>query len=72
MHVFKYSPREGTPASKMQNQIDGKTKEENLQANFARYYSDLAYQALVEFLLTNAKEVEGEPAKAAKAAAKGK
>ena len=49
---------------------NGKTKEENLQANFARYYSDLAYQALVEFLLTNAKEVEGEPAKAAKAEAK--
>ena len=49
---------------------NGKTKEENLQANFARYYSDLAYQALVEFLLTNAKEVEGEPAKAAKTEAK--
>ena len=48
---------------------NGKTKEENLQANFARYYSDLAYQALVEFLLTNAKEVEGEPAKVAKAEA---
>ncbi len=31
MHVFKYSPREGTPASKMQNQIDGKTKEERSQ-----------------------------------------
>lgn len=27
MHVFKYSPREGTVASKMPNQIDGKTKE---------------------------------------------
>ena len=31
MHVFKYSPREGTPASKMQNKIDGKTKEERSQ-----------------------------------------
>ena len=28
MHVFKYSPREGTIAAKMKNQIDGKTKEE--------------------------------------------
>ena len=31
MHVFKYSPREGTPASKMPNQVDGKTKEERSQ-----------------------------------------
>ena len=31
MHVFKYSPREGTPASKMQNQVDGKVKEERSQ-----------------------------------------
>ena len=28
MHVFKYSPREGTPAAKMPNQIDGNIKEE--------------------------------------------
>ncbi len=28
MHIFKYSPRKGTVAEKMQNQIDGKTKEE--------------------------------------------
>ena len=27
MHVFKYSPREGTVASKMPNQIDGNVKE---------------------------------------------
>ena len=31
MHVFKYSPREGTPASKMPNQVDGKIKEERSQ-----------------------------------------
>ena len=31
MHVFKYSPREGTPATKMPNQVDGKTKEERSQ-----------------------------------------
>ncbi len=48
---------------------NGKTKEENLQANFARYYSDLAYQALVDFLLSNSKEVEKDPAKLAKAEA---
>lgn len=28
MHIFKYSPRRGTVAEKMPNQIDGKTKEE--------------------------------------------
>jgi len=27
MHVFKYSPRKGTPASTMPNQVDGKIKE---------------------------------------------
>ena len=31
MHVFKYSPREGTVASKMSNQIDGNIKEERSQ-----------------------------------------
>ena len=31
MHIFKYSPREGTPASKMPNQIDGNIKEERSQ-----------------------------------------
>ena len=28
MHVFKYSPRSGTVAAKMTNQIDGNVKEE--------------------------------------------
>ena len=31
MHVFKYSPREGTLAAKMTNQIDGNVKEERSQ-----------------------------------------
>lgn len=31
MHVFKYSPREGTVAAKMTNQIDGNVKEERSQ-----------------------------------------
>ena len=31
MHVFKYSPREGTVAAKMPNQIDGKIKEQRSQ-----------------------------------------
>jgi threonylcarbamoyladenosine tRNA methylthiotransferase MtaB len=31
MHVFKYSPREGTVAAKMTNQVDGSIKEERSQ-----------------------------------------
>lgn len=31
MHIFKYSPREGTLASNMPNQIDGKIKDERSQ-----------------------------------------
>lgn len=31
MHVFKYSPREGTLAAKMTNQVDGNIKEERSQ-----------------------------------------
>ncbi|WP_306489877.1 tRNA (N(6)-L-threonylcarbamoyladenosine(37)-C(2))-methylthiotransferase MtaB [Anaerococcus octavius] len=30
MHLFKYSPREGTRAAKMSNQIDGRTKKNRL------------------------------------------
>ena len=28
MHIFKYSPKKGTVAIKMKNQVDGKVKEE--------------------------------------------
>ncbi len=31
MHIFKYSPREGTVATKLPNQINGKTKDERSQ-----------------------------------------
>ena len=31
MHVFKYSPRKGTVAESMPNQIDGKIKEKRSQ-----------------------------------------
>lgn len=37
---------------------NGKTKEQNLQANYGRYYSQLAYKALVDFLFANVVEVE--------------
>ncbi len=38
--------------------VNGKTMEQNLQENVARYYSDLAYKALINLLLENAVEVE--------------
>ena len=31
MHIFKYSPRKGTPAAKYKNQVDAKIKEERSQ-----------------------------------------
>lgn len=72
VEVEKLAPTKEAIEAKAEEEAkaNGKSKEENLQANFARYYSDLAYQALVEFLLTNAKEVEGEPAKVEKTEAK--
>ena len=36
---------------------NGKTKEAMLQQNLGRYYSELAYQALVDVILNNAKEI---------------
>ncbi len=69
IEVEKLAPAKEAIEAKAEEEAkkNGKTKEANLQENFARYYSDLAYQALVDFLLTNAKEVDGEPAKLAKA-----
>jgi threonylcarbamoyladenosine tRNA methylthiotransferase MtaB len=32
MHIFKYSPRQGTRAAKMENQVDGNVKEERSKA----------------------------------------
>jgi len=69
IEVEKLAPAKEAIEAKAEEEAkkNGKTKEANLQENFARYYSDLAYKALVDFLLTNAKEVDGEPAKLAKA-----
>ena len=39
------------------SKANGKTMEENLQANVARYYSELAYDALVNMLLENCVEI---------------
>lgn len=58
MHVFKYSPREGTPASKMLNQIDGKIKEKRSkvliqlsdenQEQYNKKYIDMQLEVLFE------------------------
>ncbi|MBO6195244.1 MAG: tRNA (N(6)-L-threonylcarbamoyladenosine(37)-C(2))-methylthiotransferase MtaB [Bacilli bacterium] len=48
LHVFPYSPREGTPASKMKNQVDGNIKKERVRKLISlsemlknKYYSNL-------------------------------
>ena len=47
---------------------NGKSKEANLQVNGQKYYSELAYNALVEFLLSTVKKVtKAEKAKEVKA-----
>ena len=58
MHVFKYSPREGTFASKMPNQVDGTKKEERSkklivlsnenQEEFNKIYSKKKFEVLFE------------------------
>lgn len=48
LHVFPYSPREGTPAAKMKNQVDGNLKKERVRKLISlsemlknKYYSNL-------------------------------
>lgn len=48
LHVFPYSPREGTPAAKMSNQVDGNIKKERVKKLISlsnelknKYYSSL-------------------------------
>lgn len=58
VHVFKYSPREGTPAAKMTDQIDGNTKSERSQKlisiceenriNFEKSFINKVLEVLVE------------------------
>lgn len=58
MHIFKYSPREGTKAAKYPNQINGKTKEQrskklidlsNLnQGNYNKIYFSKPQEVLFE------------------------
>ncbi len=69
IEVEKLAPSKEAIEAKAEedSKLNKKSKEENLQANYARYYSDLAYQALVDLLLSNAKEVAEEPKKAATA-----
>ena len=41
----------------------GKSKDEVLKTNYAQYFNNLAYTKLIDFLLANAKEVDGEAPK---------
>ena len=63
MHVFKYSPREGTLASKMQNQVDGKIKEYRSQklielsnTNQAKYNEIFSKKEYLEVLFEEKKD----------------
>jgi len=44
LHVFPYSPRQGTPAAKMKNQVDGRVKHERV-----KMLMDLSHQLQNEF-----------------------
>lgn len=44
LHVFPYSPRQGTPAAKMKDQVDGNVKHQRVKA-----LMDLSHQLLHEF-----------------------
>lgn len=44
-HVFKFSPRKGTVAAKMKNQIDGKTKEER-----SKRLIELSFENQIQYL----------------------
>lgn len=63
MHIFKYSPRKGTPAAKYKNQIDGNIKEERsnkLLELSNKYENEFAAQYVgreIEVLFEN--ETEG-------------
>lgn len=63
MHIFKYSPRKGTPAAKYKNQIDGNIKEERsnkLLELSNKYENEFAAQYIgreIEVLFEN--ETEG-------------
>ena len=65
MHVFKYSPRKGTKAAVMQNQIDGNKKEERSKELIAlsdkneKKYNETYVGQIVEVLLED-EHVEGE------------
>ena len=56
MHVFKYSPRKGTPAARNKNQVDGNKKEERskklieLSNKCEKFYNELYIGKKVEVL----------------------
>ncbi len=58
LHVFKYSPKKGTPAAKYRNQVDGKTKQlrseelitlgEALKKEYLKYFAGKVKEVLFE------------------------
>ena len=59
IEVEKLAPSQEALEAKAEEEakLHNSTKEKMLKANVARYYSDLAYKALVDLLVANAKEI---------------
>ena len=59
IEVEKLAPSQEALEAKAEEEakFHNSTKEKMLKANVARYYSDLAYKALVDLLVANAKEI---------------
>lgn len=59
IEVEKLAPSKEAIEAKAEEEakLHNSTKEKMLQSNAAKYYSDLAYKALVDLLLDNAKEI---------------
>ena len=59
IEVEKLTPSKEAIEAKAEEEakLHNSTKEKMLQANAAKYYSDLAYKSLVDLLLENAKEI---------------
>ena len=68
INVEKLAPKKEDLEAKAEAdaKTNGKTKEQNLQENYYKYYNDIAYANLINLLVSNAKEVKELSKKEAK------
>lgn len=68
MEVEKIEPTKEELEARAEKDVEASklTKEQLMQQNVAKYYNELAYEKLIDLLVSNAKEVEGEVKPAAK------